>query len=514
MDNPSPAERLFSFPGAKPEKRNVALIDDLQAKRSDLGKAIKEIADRLTDPDATPTAEDNAKWEELNASYNANLELLNAERTKLEKEEATRKAIDDRLKEIEGYADWAPRNRNFGRDGGTLDAGPVNGPTFRSLAADRQFFVNQAKALRGWMMATCEDQDVQDCVTDEHITAAKAVRQRLNANSFKLRLGNTGQFKNVQQYFNRGVLTKSQLSHNALTILNDMQAGKLNTGGAFIGETMLDKLTVALLSYAGVMQVADILVTDNGETLRWPGLNDTQNMGNRVGEGQDAGFDTSVDPSISRLSLQAFIFTSQFLDVSRAFLTDSSIDMEGMFGDMLGVRIARKFNLDFTTGVGGGGAPQGIVTGAMLGITGASSTAIAFDELIDLVHTVDPAVRDLPGVGYMFHDKILNALRKLKNGMGDYLWSAGTDANAPDKLNGWPHWMNQAMANTVASGNTTIIFGAMPRYKVRLVNEVKVQRLVERRAEFYEDAFIAYMRADGGLMDPGDHPIKSYVQAA
>ena len=88
---------------------------------------------------------------------------------------------------------------------------------------------------------------------------------------------------------------------------------------------------------------------------------------------------------------------------------------------------------------------------------------------------------------------------------------SGAAAGLPDTINDYPYWINQAMDSTVASGKNTVLFGQLTMYKVRQVNEVEILRLKERRAEFYEDAFIAYMRSDGGLLDPGDHPV-AYIQ--
>jgi hypothetical protein len=55
-------------------------------------------------------------------------------------------------------------------------------------------------------------------------------------------------------------------------------------------------------------------------------------------------------------------------------------------------RIGRGTNQHFTTGTGSS-QPQGIVTGATTGVTAAGVAAITADELIDLVHSVDPAYR-------------------------------------------------------------------------------------------------------------------------
>ena len=69
--------------------------------------------------------------------------------------------------------------------------------------------------------------------------------------------------------------------------------------------------------------------------------------------------------------------------------------------------------------------PQGVVTGSTLGKTAAGVATITADELIDLFHSIDPAYRQSPRFRWMFNDATLKAIRKLKDGDGNYLWTKG-----------------------------------------------------------------------------------------
>jgi HK97 family phage major capsid protein len=79
-------------------------------------------------------------------------------------------------------------------------------------------------------------------------------------------------------------------------------------------------------------------------------------------------------------------------------------------------------------------------------------------------------------------------------------------------LNNRPYTINQDMQATIATGTTTIVFGQMSQYKVRQVNSIRLYRLVERYRENDQDAFLAFIEADGNLLDAGDHPVKCMVQ--
>jgi HK97 family phage major capsid protein len=119
----------------------------------------------------------------------------------------------------------------------------------------------------------------------------------------------------------------------------------------------------------------------------------------------------------------------------------------------------------------------------------------------------------MPDVGYMFHDSILKGLRKLKDGMGRYLWQAGANTGAPDVLNTYPYTINQDMQSSFATGTKTILFGQFSQYKIRQVATMRMYRLQERYRDNDQDGFIAFTEGDGNLLDAGDHPVKYLIQA-
>ena len=141
--------------------------------------------------------------------------------------------------------------------------------------------------------------------------------------------------------------------------------------------------------------------------------------------------------------------------------------MEDFLGRLLGVRMARIANAKLTTGSGSSDV-EGIVTNSAAGVTAASATAITSDEIIDLVHSVDPSYR--PGsVAFMMNDATLAAVRKLKDGQNNYLWAMGNyQAGIPQNLLGYNVVVNQDMAG-IATGNKSILFGDMSYFYVRKV---------------------------------------------
>jgi HK97 family phage major capsid protein len=164
-----------------------------------------------------------------------------------------------------------------------------------------------------------------------------------------------------------------------------------------------------------------------------------------------------------------------------------------------------------TTGTGTS-QPQGMVVGATLGKTGASATAIAADELLDLIHSVDPAYRGDPSAGFMFHDNILLALRKLKDTTNQYLIQPRVTEALPSMIQGFPFTVNQSMASAITTGQKTMLFGALRKYQIRDVSEVRLVRLNELFAQTDQVGFVMFMRSDAKLLNAGTNPIKYYAQ--
>lgn len=291
----------------------------------------------------------------------------------------------------------------------------------------------------------------------------------------------------------------------------DLEARALSTvsgpAGAYaVPEGFMNRFEMAMLAFGGMRQVAEIIRTDGGNPLPWPTVDDTGNEGSIIAENTQVA---EQDVALGQMILDAFKFTSKLVRVPVELLEDASFDFDALLAPMLGERISRAQNRYFTTGTGTN-QPRGIVTAATVGVTAASATAIAADEVINLVHSVDPSYR--AGAKFMGHDNTLLVLRKLKDGQGRYLWMENLQSDIPDRLLNYPFVVNQHMASSVATGNKTLLFGQLSKYKIREVGRLRMRRLVERYADYDQVGFVGFVRADGDLLDAGQHPIKVLAQ--
>src|SRR5215831_1348635 len=283
----------------------------------------------------------------------------------------------------------------------------------------------------------------------------------------------------------------------------DLNVTTTSAGKETIPAGFIYNLEQALLAYGGVRQNATVIRTDSGNTLPYPTMNDTSNKGAILAEA--TSFGTSVDPTFSQLVLGAFKYSSKPIFMSYELTQDSAFDLGALVGDWLGTRIARIQNDHFTTGAGTT-LPKGLTVAGTLGKTAASMTAFLADELIDLVHSLDPAYR--PNASFMMSDPILAVIRKFKDTTNQYIWNPSYQMGVPDRLLGYRYTVNQSMATALTTGQKLVLFGDFSKYLIRDVSTIRLVRLTERYADTDQIAFIAFMRSDGNLLDAGTHPVK------
>jgi HK97 family phage major capsid protein len=349
---------------------------------------------------------------------------------------------------------------------------------------------------------------------DAAAAAAKEQRNKQHAKAFRSYL----------IHGNEGLSTEER---SILREYRDMGTGGGNalqgTGlGYFVPVGFSGEVEAAMKFYGGMLEAADVMDTATGQPLPWPTDNDTSNTGERVGENQQV---TTQDVTLSNIIFGAYKYSTKMVKVSIEGLQDTFFDLDGYLKDKFATRLGRIVNTDTTVGTGSGAQqPLGIVPASTLGATAAGSStndggagtganSIGTDDLVALEHSVDRAYRVQKGVGWMMHDNVVKNLKQLKDKFGRPIWLPALTANAPDTILTYPFTVNNDMANAVTTGQKTVLFGMLKKYKIRRVKGLSVLRLTERFADFGQVAFIGFARYDGNLLDAGTHPVK-YLQQA
>lgn len=292
----------------------------------------------------------------------------------------------------------------------------------------------------------------------------------------------------------------------------DMPAAKaaMNEGtpsqGGYLVPTLYNNEIVRAITEGSILRLAGsrVLSIQGTNAFKTPSLTYTVAA---VLTSEAGTFDPN-EPTLGEVTHVPYKYT-RLSKASDELLADSRVDV---FGQVLGPDAANAFvlaeNAAFTTGTGAS-QPQGVVTGSSLGVTAASATAIAPDELIDLFHSVSYVYR--PRAVWMMNDATIKAVRKLKEATtNQYLWQPGLQAGQPDTLLGRPVITNNNMA-TIATGNKTVLFGDLTYFWIVDFSTLEFRRLDELYAANGQVGFRWFKRMDSHVMLSA--AIKHLIQA-
>jgi HK97 family phage major capsid protein len=295
---------------------------------------------------------------------------------------------------------------------------------------------------------------------------------------------------------------------------NTMSVGTSAQGGYTVPTEVSASLADALKEYGGMRSVSEVFRTTQGNDINFPTSDGTSETGELIGENTTA---TGADPSFGVVTLKTYKFSSKVVACPFELLQDSAIDMEAAIMSRLVTRLGRITNTYFTTGTGSG-QPNGIVTAATsgkVGTTGQTVTVI-YDDLVDLVHSVDPAYRNLGRCKFMMNDSSLKVIRKIKDSSGRPIFMPGYDGlggSFPDTLLGYQIQINQDIA-VMAANAKSILFGDFTFYKIRDAMDIQMFRFDDSAyIKLGQIGFLAWMRSGGNFVDVGGG-VKYYQNSA
>lgn len=288
-------------------------------------------------------------------------------------------------------------------------------------------------------------------------------------------------------------------------------------GGFTVDSSVAASVLSALKEFGGMRSVASIISTATGGPMSFPTSNGTAELGELVAENATA---TDLDVSFGTIALPVFKFSSKVVAIPFELLQDSSVDVEAFARARLVERLGRIMNRMYTIGTGAG-QPHGVQVAASVGVTAANGTtqvtAVTYESLVDLQHSVDPAYRALGRTRWMFNDSTLKTLRKIKDASQRPIfvpgYETGSPMGAPDMLLGRPITINQDMPDMAASVDS-ILFGDFSFYTIRDVMALELFRFTDSAyTKLGQVGFLAWLRSGGNLIDVGG-AVKKFRNAA
>ena len=203
------------------------------------------------------------------------------------------------------------------------------------------------------------------------------------------------------------------------------------------------------------------------------------------------------DDTFSQVNIDAHKLGT-IIKVSEELLNDSAFDLESYFSAEFARRIGAKEEEAFITG-NGSSKPTGILESAEVGVTAASATAITADEIIDLFYSLKAPYRK--NAVWVVNDSTIKAIRKLKDGNGQYIWQPALKDGDFDTLLGRPV-LTSAYMPEIGAKAKPVMFGDLSFYWVGDRQGVTFKRLNERYADMGQVGFLTSKRLDGKLTLP------------
>lgn len=284
----------------------------------------------------------------------------------------------------------------------------------------------------------------------------------------------------------------SMRNKNSYEIQNALSIGTDSEGGYLVPDEYEKKLVEALEDEVFFRSIATVIKTSSGDRK----IPIVTSKGEAAWIDEGGQFPES-DDSFGQTSIGAHKLATM-IKVSDELLNDSVFNIEQYISKEFGRRIGTKEEEAFFIG-DGTGKPIGIFNktgGADIGVT-AATTSITFDDVMDLYYSLRAPYRNK--ATWLLNDSTVKAIRKLKDGNGNYIWQPSVREGEPDRILNRPY-RTSIYVPELAAGNRVMAFGDYSYYWIADRQGRSFKRLNELFATTGQVGFLASERVDGKLI--------------
>lgn len=335
-----------------------------------------------------------------------------------------------------------------------------------------------------------------------HVSALQAALDEANQRIANLGMGGVGGGKTLRD-------AEYSKSFEAYVRKNDIQAS-LNKGTAAEGgyttpvewdRTITDKLVLLspMRRLANVISIGtngfSKLFNNRGTASGWVGETDARP------ETAGPTFGTLAYP-IGEIYANPSA-TQQLLD-------DSEVNIESWLAGEVETEFAYQESVAFLSG-NGANKPNGVLTyvtgganaaahpfGDIKTVNSGAAAALTPDGILNLVYALPSAFTQ--NATFIVNRATQGAIRKLKDGQGNYLWQPAAVAGQPATLNGFPIEEMAAMPD-IAAGAKPVLFGDFRRGYL-IIDRIGVRVLRDPYTNKPYVMFYTTKRVGGGLLNP------------
>lgn len=272
-------------------------------------------------------------------------------------------------------------------------------------------------------------------------------------------------------------------------VQNALSIGTDSEGGYLVPDEYERKLVQALEDEVFFRSLANVIKTSSGDRK----IPIVTSKGEAAWIDEGGQFPES-DDSFGQTSIGAYKLATM-IKISDELLNDSVFNIENYISKEFARRIGTKEEEAFFVG-DGKGKPEGLFGSADLGVT-AATVNITFDDVMDLFYSLRAPYRKK--ATWLLNDSTVKAIRKLKDGNGNYIWQPSVRDGEPDRILNRPY-RTSIYVPELAAGNRVMAFGDYSYYWIADRQGRSFKRLNELYATTGQVGFLACERVDGKLI--------------
>lgn len=276
------------------------------------------------------------------------------------------------------------------------------------------------------------------------------------------------------------------LRSNFKQVSNVLQEGVDADGGYLVPEEY-DSRLIDVLTEENIMRSLGNVITTSGEHKI--NIAATKPAAAWIEEGGALSFG---DATFSQILLDAHKLHVA-IKVTEELLYDAAFNLEGYIIDQFGKALANAEEDAFLNGTGRG-QPLGLFAETGGGTPALSAASINADHIMQLIYALKRPYRK--SARFIMHDKVIAAIRQLKDNNGVYLWQPALTSGEPDKLLGYDVYTSPFCPEG------KIAFGDFSYYNI---GDRGTRSFSELRELFAGNGMIGYVakeRVDGKLILP------------
>jgi HK97 family phage major capsid protein len=264
------------------------------------------------------------------------------------------------------------------------------------------------------------------------------------------------------------------------------------SGSGVVPNTFYDRVFQVLRNTNPLFETSTVITTEGGNLLQVPQLTAYSTATIKAA---GSAIDES-NPTLSNVNLGAFKY-SFLVSLSNELIADSGVDILGLIADQAGRSISYDAGTGLTLGTGTV-QPTGIVTAAGSAVTGGTGVSglPTYENLLDVAYSVPGNGR--AGYGWMMNGSTIAAVRKIKDGAGNYIFSPAVSVDARDVLLGQRIYENPAMASAAVNAKS-IVYGKLDDFIIRQVGGIQVAQSADYAFDQDVTTFRVTWRGDSNL---------------